>query len=78
LWEAISVFKDVHFIQGSPLAFADLQRAGIDRADSVIVLASSTNLSAKDDFMIDSAPILTYMLIEATAPQVKVLVELGT
>ena len=30
------------------------------------------------DFMIDSAPILTYMLIEATAPKVKVLVELGT
>ncbi len=78
LWEQISIFKNVFFMQGSPLKFADLVRAGVERADTVLVLASSTNTNAKDDFMIDSETILSYMLIEAIVPNIKILVELGT
>ena len=56
-----------------------MSRAGIERADTVLVLASKENMQSGDSdaFLIDSQPIIIYMLIEALAPHVKVLVELA-
>jgi hypothetical protein len=54
-----------------------LSRAGIERADTVLVLASKESQSDSDAFLIDSQPIIIYMLIEAVAPHVKILVELA-
>jgi len=39
-WEEESELKSIYYIQGSPLDLTDLQRAGVERASRVIILAN--------------------------------------
>ncbi|EQC35915.1 hypothetical protein SDRG_06661 [Saprolegnia diclina VS20] len=64
---AISKFRDVYYVCGSPLVYRELQRAGAKSAASVVVLAKSAKESVSglmETSMVDAEAIFTTMLIE--------------
>ncbi|OQR85164.1 Voltage-gated Ion Channel (VIC) Superfamily [Achlya hypogyna] len=66
---AISKFRDVYYVSGSPLVYRELQRAGAKSAASVVVLAKKSKGSGADaglmeTSIVDAEAIFTTMLIE--------------
>ncbi|DAZ94918.1 TPA: hypothetical protein N0F65_003088 [Lagenidium giganteum] len=73
LLQLLSPYKDVYYVRGSPLVYADLQRAGAKAAACVIVLGKRAKSSvlktfgAEDDIessIVDAEAIFTTMLVE--------------
>ncbi|OQS02214.1 Voltage-gated Ion Channel (VIC) Superfamily [Thraustotheca clavata] len=66
---AISRFRDVYYVSGSPLVYQELQRAGAKAAQAVIVLAKRSvneddDGGLKETSMVDAEAIFTTMLVE--------------
>lgn len=57
----------VTFIRGNPSSSEDLLRAGIDRADTAIILADTSNPSQSSDDM-DAKTLLTTLAVESVNP----------
>lgn len=64
-WQKLSEFPSIFYVQGTSTDMIDLQRAGIDVAENVVILGGE--MSGKD-VSSDAKPIMTYRLIKALKP----------
>lgn len=71
--QALGKYDHVYYVRGSPLVYADLQRAGAMSSDAVVILAkessfgqfSNTHSSSDlDQMMVDAEAIVTTVLVE--------------
>lgn len=79
-WERVSHFKQVYYMEGSPLSKPDLLEAGIKTAAFVVVLSQQTNIlgheSATSLTTADSSSIFYTQSIYRSKPSVHVVCEL--
>jgi voltage-gated potassium channel len=66
--------KGISFVRGNPSDGHDLQRAGLERASTVIVLADDSNASSDADDL-DARSLLTTLAVESINPSVYSCVE---
>ncbi|HEY7106253.1 MAG TPA: NAD-binding protein, partial [Acidimicrobiia bacterium] len=66
--------KGVSFVHGNPSDGGDLERSGLSRASTVIVLADNTNMSNEPDDL-DARSLLTTLAVESINPSVYSCVE---
>ena len=66
--------KGITFIRGNPSTGEDLERAGLDRVSTVIVLADESNLSNDPDD-VDARSLLTTLAVESINPDAYSCVE---
>ncbi len=59
--------KGITFIRGNPSSGADLERAGLERVSTVIVLADESNVSNEPDD-VDARSLLTTLAVESINP----------
>merc|ERR1711977_86729 len=65
-WYCAAVYKRVYFLQGSPLAAFDLERAAVRRASTVFVChAAHNNAKYAESWMTDSEVICCTRLVES-------------
>jgi hypothetical protein len=87
VWNQISRFPDVYIVKGSSLNEVDIMRAGIFRAQQVVVLAdacshelaslstSATTISQMES-LVDSDALFTYQCVKRLVPHVHIVMEL--
>ena len=66
--------QGVTFVRGNPSSAADLSRAGLERASTVIVLADDSNVSNEPDD-VDARSLLTTLAVESINPDAYTCVE---
>jgi voltage-gated potassium channel len=66
--------KGITFIRGNPSSADDLQRAGLERVSTVIVLADESNISNEPDD-VDARSLLTTLAVETINPHAYSCVE---
>jgi voltage-gated potassium channel len=66
--------KGVVFIRGNPSSAVDLERAGLERVSTVIVLADDSNVSNEPDD-VDARSLLTTLAVESINPEAYSCVE---
>lgn len=79
IWRRISIFEGILHVRGSPLEEADLRRAGVFRAEQVIVLAdpNAEKHEVNHDGTLDDADaIFTYHSVRRLNDKAQVLVEI--
>ena len=65
LWKEIQYFPDIYYMQGNAIKSSDLKKAGVPKAEAVIILSSITNDKEKDqDDMKDADTIFIYKAIK--------------
>eukprot|EP00960_Hanusia_phi_P027575 746899-Hanusia_phi.AAC.4 len=77
-WAEISFFRDVYFVQGSPLEPADLVRAGVFGVSKAIILSSSKMRSdeAESSYLVDADAIFIQQCIQRVRPDAQIVCEL--
>jgi hypothetical protein len=87
VWNQISRFPEVYIVKGSSLNEVDIMRAGIFRAQQVVVLAdacshelaslstSATTISQMES-LVDSDALFTYQCVKRLVPHVHIVMEL--
>jgi len=76
LWEEISIFPEVYFVEGTSLHVHDLLRAGIKRSSTVVILSNRSKV-VTNEFDQDRDAVLTYVAIKTHFPKCRCLVELA-
>ncbi|CAH0490325.1 unnamed protein product [Peronospora farinosa] len=74
LMRALSAFKNVYYVRGSPLVYSDLQRAGAKAAAAVVVLGKRSKTTSISESALDAE--LESSIADAEAIFVTMLVEL--
>ncbi|XP_040072110.2 potassium channel subfamily T member 2 [Ixodes scapularis] len=75
--DAISCFPLVYWMQGSIDDLDDLLRAGINLADSVVVVNKESSNSAEEDYLADCNTIVAVQTMFKFFPSVRIITELG-
>uniref|UniRef100_T1KQL7 RCK N-terminal domain-containing protein n=1 Tax=Tetranychus urticae TaxID=32264 RepID=T1KQL7_TETUR len=75
--DAISWFPLVYWMQGSIDSLDDLIKAGINLADSVVVVNKETTNSAEEDFLSDCNTIVAVQTMFKMFPSVRIITELS-
>jgi hypothetical protein len=85
VWQRISMFDAILYVRGSALEESSLRRAGIFRAQKVVVLAASvdrdsSSISSEDhvglDALVDSDAIFSYQCVRRMNPEAELVVEI--
>jgi voltage-gated potassium channel Kch len=80
VWRRISIFEGIYIVRGSPLEDIHLRRAGIFRADTVVVLTEGISAQEKrdinDSYLVDSDAIFSYQHVKRLNPQTQIVVEI--
>jgi hypothetical protein len=80
VWQRISMFDAVLVVRGSPLEETNLRRAGIFRAQQVVVLADGardgTVRTSGMEALVDSDAIFAYQCVKRMNPNTQVVVEI--
>lgn len=83
VWQRISIFEGILIVRGSPLEDNDIRRAGIFKADNVVVLSSNMSIvhevgrtSAGNDALLDADSIFTYQTVRRMNEDAHVVVEI--
>ena len=75
LWKEIQYFPDIYFMQGNPIKSEDLKKAGISKAEAVIILAKkSVDIDQFD--MIDANTIFIYKAIKNEVKNALIIADL--
>jgi hypothetical protein len=83
IWSEINRFEEIYIIKGSALNPADLERARVQKAKAIIILAKSYENSNADGSggssqnMLDADAIFMYKTIEANYKNVIIVTELA-
>ncbi|XP_053211920.1 potassium channel subfamily T member 2-like isoform X2 [Panonychus citri] len=75
--DAISWFPLVYWMQGSIDSLDDLIKAGINLADSVVVVNKETTNSAEEDYLADCNTIVAVQTMFKMFPSVRIITELS-
>ena len=80
IWSEINRFEEIYFIKGSALNPADLEKARVQKAKAVIILAKNyENASgAGGQNILDADSIFMYKTIEANYKNVVIVTELAS
>ncbi len=83
IWDAISCFKRIFLIYGSPLDRDVLKKAMIHKADKAVILSNDPELSDPESEgtsqeMLDARNIFIFKAIKRCNPTLQILTELNT
>jgi len=81
VWRRISIFEGLLYVRGSPLEENDIRRAGIFRAEQVVVLADSMQHDSKNglismDALVDADAIFTYQCVKRLNEKAHIVIEI--
>mmetsp|Transcript_23872 Transcript_23872/g.35024 ORF Transcript_23872/g.35024 Transcript_23872/m.35024 type:complete len:1148 (-) Transcript_23872:179-3622(-) len=78
VWRRISIFEGILVVRGSPLEESDIRRAGIFRAQQVVVLAdpNSDNGNQGIDALVDADAIFTYHCVRRLNEKAQIMIEI--
>lgn len=68
-WYAVVEYGDVYLVEGSPLNFFDLDRAGFRHATSIVIARGSNNSKGQELHTADAEAIFATRLIEQNLPR---------
>lgn len=75
LWKEIQYFPDVYFMQGNAIKSEDLKKAGVSKAEAVIILAKK-NIETDQLDMIDADTIFIYKAIKNEVKKALIIADL--
>ena len=80
IWSEINRFEEIYLIRGSALNPADLEKARVNKAKAIIILAKSyENASGtRSQNIVDADAIFMYKTIEANYKNVVIVTELAS
>jgi len=77
IWSEINCFEDIYLIRGSALNPADLEKANVQKAKSIIILAKGFESHGARQATIDADAIFMYKTIQANYKNVSIVTELA-
>jgi len=79
IWSEINRFEEIYILKGSALNPADLERARIQKARAIIIIAKTTDGSSSSNRkMMDADAIFMYKTIEANFKNLIIVTELAS
>lgn len=78
IWGEINRFEEIYILKGSALNPADLERARIQKAKAIIIIAKTEQASGVNRKMMDADAIFMYKTIEANFKNLIIVTELAS
>jgi hypothetical protein len=78
IWSEINRFEEIYILKGSALNPADLERARIQKAKAIIIIAKGSDGANGGRKMLDADAIFMYKTIEANFKNLIIVTELAS
>ena len=75
IWKEIQYFPDIYYMQGNPIKSDDLKKAGVSKAQAVVILSKYTQDNEQLDMM-DADSIFIYKAVKNESKKTLIIVDL--